>query len=69
MVANGQIQSPKVSKKLNRNHRRLWESSDSRFLEVIRKAAVPWLLKRDRDLVFAVNESPDNSEEGHYEVG
>jgi len=46
MVANGKIQSPTVSAQLSRNFRQLWESSDCRFLRLIRRRVVPWLQAR-----------------------
>lgn len=47
MVATGKIQSPTVNAQLSRNFRQLEESSDCRFLRLIRRGVVPWLRARE----------------------
>ena len=47
MVATGKIQSPTVSTKLSLDFRPVEESSDCRFLRLIRSGAVPWLRARE----------------------
>ena len=49
MVAHGKVNSPTVSRRLSRDYCRLWESSDERFMRLIRQAAVPWLRARQRE--------------------
>ena len=47
LVANGKIQSPTVSARLSRDFRPVGESSDCRFLQLIRREVVPWLRERE----------------------